>query len=64
MATVSYPLPEKDSKSKPLRTNAAQKYDSRTFPIERRQWAETETERQSEPGGSVGEIIIDARWGG
>jgi hypothetical protein len=31
MATVSYPLPEKDSKSKPLRTNAAQKYDSRTF---------------------------------
>jgi hypothetical protein len=60
MATVSYPLPEKDSKSKPLRTNAAQKYDSRTFPIEG-QWAETE--RQSEPGGSVGEIIIDARWG-
>jgi hypothetical protein len=24
----------------------------------------TETERQSEAGGSVGEIIIDARWGG
>jgi hypothetical protein len=32
-----------------------------TFPIEG-QWADTE--RQSEPGGSVGEIIIDARWGG
>jgi hypothetical protein len=38
MATVPYPLPEKDSKSKPLRTNAAQKYDSKTFPIEW-QWA-------------------------
>lgn len=61
MATVSYPLPEKDSKSKPLRTNAAQKYDGTIFPIEG-QWADTE--RQIEPGGSVGEVIIDARWGG
>jgi hypothetical protein len=40
-------LPEKDSKSKALRTNASQKYDSRTFPIVG-QWADTE--RQSEPG--------------
>jgi hypothetical protein len=40
MATVSYPSPEKDSKSKPLRTNAAQKYDRRTLQIEGH-WAET-----------------------